>query len=191
MLPVLVTGPTEEPLTLSEAKAHCRVEHTDDDAYITDLITTARVYVEQRCWISLCTQTWRQTLDGWPTDGLLLSYPPITGVTNVTYKDSAGNMQTLSSAVYTLSPDGAYICLAGNQSWPTAALWPLWPIAITYTAGYGGAAAVPLPIKQALKLLIGHWYENREAVVVAGGSVVSSGMVQMAVDSLLYLYEVR
>ncbi|MCE7982538.1 MAG: hypothetical protein DYG89_15210 [Caldilinea sp. CFX5] len=190
MLPVLVTGPTEEPVTLAEAKAHCRVEHTDDDAYITAVITTARVYVEQRCWISLCTQTWRQYLDGWPGDCRALTYPPVTAISNVTYRDYGGNTLTLAAGVYTLTPDNLCFCLAANQAWPTVALWPQWPIAITYTAGWA-AAAVPTPLKQAMLLLIGHWYENREAVVVSAGVTVSSGAVQMAVDSLLYLYEVR
>lgn len=191
MLPVLVTGPTVEPVTLAEAKLHCRVEHSDDDSLITGLITTARVYVEQRCWISLCTQTWRKYLDEWPGECLALTYPPVSAITGVTYKDDAGNTQTLSSSVYTLTPDNLFFCLAANQDWPTTELWPQWPIAITYTAGYGLAAAVPTPLKQAMLLLIGHWYENREAVVVSAGVTVSSGAVQMAVDSLLYLYEVR
>ncbi len=191
MLPVLVTGPTVEPVTLAEAKAHCRVDHADDDGLITGLITTARVYVEQRCWISVCTQTWRQYLDGWPGECRALTYPPVTAIMGVTYKDEAGNVLTLSSSVYTLTPDNLCFCLAAKQEWPTAALWPQWPIAITYTAGWGVGAAVPTPIKQAMLLLIGHWYENREAVIVSAGVTVSSGAVQMAVDSLLYLYEVR
>lgn len=36
-----------EPITLAEAKAHLRVEHDADDAYISALITAARQYCEE------------------------------------------------------------------------------------------------------------------------------------------------
>ena len=188
MVPTLVTGPTEEPVSLADLKAHLRVEHDDEDEEIFGMGITARMYIEERCWISLCTQTWRQVLDGWPSGPIQLSKGPILGITSVTYRDSDGATQTLSSSVYALLTGGRF-ALAYNQQWPTAALWGQEPFAITYTAGYGIAEAVPAPLKHALKLLVGHYYENREAVVVTQG--ITALAVPMAVDSLLYLYEVR
>jgi uncharacterized phiE125 gp8 family phage protein len=44
-------------------------------------------------------------------------------------------------------------------------------VQITYLAGYGGAANVPTPAKHAIKMLVGHWYANREAVGNAGQNV--------------------
>jgi uncharacterized phiE125 gp8 family phage protein len=57
------------------------------------------------------------------------------------------------------------------------------PIQVTYVAGYGAAASVPQKYKQAMLLLIGHWYENRETVIV--GTI--SGPIALAVDSLIWL----
>ncbi len=43
-------------------------------------------------------------------------------------------------------------------------------IEIAFVAGYGNAAAyVPAPIRQAILLLVAHWYEHREPVAIGAG----------------------
>jgi uncharacterized phiE125 gp8 family phage protein len=53
-------------------------------------------------------------------------------------------------------------------------------------AGYGGSHTVPEPIKQAILLLVGAWFENREAVLT--GTIVAT--LPFAVDALLAPYRV-
>lgn len=185
----LLTAPTSEPLTLTEAKAHLRVDGTDEDPLITALITAARQYVEERCWIALLTQTWQLSLETWPAEPLRLPKTPLLcqpTITSVRYLDMNGSQQTLSTSVYTVLATGE-LALVHGQEWP--AVWPQWPIAIEYTVGYGAASDVPAVLKAALKLLLGHLFENREAVIATAG--ISAVSVPLAIDSLLSLYEVR
>ena len=56
---VLVTAPTEEPVSLAEAKLHLRVDYTNDDVLIGALITAARQHAENDTRRALVTQTWR------------------------------------------------------------------------------------------------------------------------------------
>jgi len=60
-------------------------------------------------------------------------------------------------------------------------------VEIDYTAGYGSAATdVPAGLRQAMLSLVGHWFENREAVLMAGsGAVVPAGF-----DDLVQSYRV-
>ncbi len=51
---------------------------------------------------------------------------------------------------------------------PNVELRALNPITVEYAAGYTTGNACPQSIRQAMLLLIGHWYQNREAVGVAG-----------------------
>jgi uncharacterized phiE125 gp8 family phage protein len=46
----LVTGPAEEPVTLTQAKSHLRLDTSLDDAYVASLIVAARQYIERVCW---------------------------------------------------------------------------------------------------------------------------------------------
>jgi hypothetical protein len=46
---------------------------------------------------------------------------------------------------------------------------PLDAVVITFTCGYGGAEDVPLQVKQAMYLLISHWYENRLPINIGTG----------------------
>jgi len=73
-------------------------------------------------------------------------------------------------------------CLKYGKTWPSTTLRPNNGICVTYVAGYTQASDVPKSWKQAMLLLIGHLYENREAVVIAqSGSRLPNG-----VESLLW-----
>lgn len=183
----LVTAPAAEPLSVSQLKTHLRIDHNDEDDDLTALIVEAREKLESDMRRAFITQTWRMSLDGWPTlDEILLPRPPLQSVTSVVYKDSEGNSTTWSSSAYIVDTDSepGRIVLAYGETWPSLTLYPANPIQITFVAGYGDAADdVPGNVKRALKLLCGHWYENREGTV--SGTIVRD--IPMAVESLIWM----
>lgn len=184
---ILDTGPSSEPVTLAEAKEHLRVDIDDDDALITGLITAAREYVESVSGWTLFTTTWRMILDDWPSQPfIVLPRPPLQSVTSVVYVDSQDNTNTWPTTEYVVETDRTpgRIHLVYGKSWPTATLRPASPITITFTAGWPSVSQIPQRYKQAVLLLLGHWYENREAVVVSGAV---PKQLSLAVDSLLMM----
>jgi len=181
----LIISPTQEPITLQEAKSHLRVDATDDDILISSLITAAREYCEAFQNRAYITQTWEFWLDDWPVEGYIsIPKPPLQEIVSVKYYDAVGYENTFAAENYYLDdknqPGG--LVLAYGKSWPSTTLCPSNGICITFTAGYGTAAQVPVRVKQAMLLLIGHWYENREAVLT--GSI--SKEIEFAVSSLLW-----
>jgi uncharacterized phiE125 gp8 family phage protein len=166
-----LTAPAVEPVTLAEAKAHLRVEHSADDTLISALIVAAREAAESRTGRALITQTWRSTHAEWPDD-IALPRPPLVSVQTVTYLDADGVRQTLAGSSYLVITDSLVgnILPAYGASWPTARAEP-GSIRIDYTAGYGNAAAVPQALKVWMLLVIGTWYSQREAIVT--GTIVN------------------
>ena len=65
-----------EPVTLAEAKAHLRVDISDDDTYISALIKGAREWVEDYLDCSLITQQFTVRMDNFPTE-IELPRPPM------------------------------------------------------------------------------------------------------------------
>lgn len=183
---ILGTAPTSEPVTTAEAKAHLRVDISDDDTLIAALIVAARQAFEEINGRSLFTTTWKLILDGWP-DGetIRLPRPPLQSVTSITYTDTDGNTTVWDAANYEVetmrTPGRVY--LAYNASWPTASLRPASPITITYVSGWATVEAIPQRYKAAILLLVGHLYENREAVVV--GTIASK--LPLAYESLVLM----
>jgi len=170
-LPVRTVAPTAAPVSLVEAKAHLRVDHSDDDSLIEGLIEAATAYLDGWTGIlgrALVTQTWRQDLAAFG-DPIRLPLSPVASVSSVTYYDQAGAEQTLSASAYVLLADsaGAYIDLASGQSWPAVAN-KADPVRVTFVTGYGAASDVPRPIRQAILLHLGLLYEHREAASGSG-----------------------
>lgn len=185
-----VSGPDVEPVTLAETKLHLRVDVDDDDDYITALISVAREMVEQVTRRALVSQDWQVTFDTWPASPLTLPYPPLQSV-QIDYTDSAGATHTLSSSVYGVDGESepGRVYLRSGQSWSGATLAELGAVQMTFTAGYGDAGVdVPGPLRQALLLLVGHLYENREAVgEMRGGQLL---VVPLAFEYLLQSYRI-
>ena len=182
----LVTPPATEPITLDEAKEHLRVDVTDEDDYIEGLIRAARQYAEttftHRAFIE---QELRLTLNRWPVDRYLeLPRPPLISVTSITYTDEDGTADTLTAGTdYLVDTAANRLVLRNGVYWPTVTLQESGAISIVYLAGYGDRASdVPEEIRHALKILVGHWYENREPVVI--GSIV--GNIPMSAEALLW-----
>lgn len=170
----LVTAATDEVVTLDEAIAHCKApEDGSDDAALEIYRAAAIAYVEKTLSRALTNQTWDYYLDAFP-DGeeIEIPLPPLIEVLGVFYQDSGGNEQTLSADDYIVdtAQEPGRIKLI-NAGWPSARDAAN-AIRIRFRAGYvevgssPEAPAVPEPIKNAILLLIGTLYANRETIVV-------------------------
>lgn len=181
---VQLTFAAEEPVSLDRAKLHLRQDETDDDDLIRALVTAARKWCEVRLRQCLVTASWRLSLDGFPCGaGMIeLPRPPLRSVTSVKYYDAANVERTVSSTYYDVdvaSRPGRLVP-AWGYTWP--ATYPrLNAVNVEFSAGYGDADDVPETIRQAILLLVGHWYANREAVAV--GTITKP--VEFSVESLL------
>lgn len=171
-----------EPLTLAQAKAHLRVEHAVEDAFITALIVAARDYCERLSGRSLIPHTFLLTLDRFPSYGqdIVLAHGPVTAVTSINYyaSDLTDTLMVVSTDYRTalqFMPARIRLPLASTV-WPDTARADD-AVRIVYTGG----GSAPTSATQAMLLLIGHWYENRESVVT--GTV--STELQITVRSLL------
>jgi len=188
----LYTAPTLEPLTLADAKAHLRIDSDDEDTLVAALITAARQMCEEQTWRALITQTWDLSLEAWPLlDHIAVPRPPLLTVTSITYRDDDGSTATMSASDYRVVT--AYgpgrIVLKPGATWPSVTLDTGLPITVRYTCGFGATAtSVPEPLRHGMLLVLGHLYENREAVVVSGFQAVQ---VPLTVQWLWQPYEVR
>lgn len=158
----LLEAPAEQPVSLAEAKAHCRVEHDDDDALIGSLIAAAVGHLDGAAGIlgrCLVNQGWAFDMDAFP-ETIALPLAPVVTVDAVKYIDEADAVQTLATSAYVVS--NGRIESAPDEDWPVTRDRH-GAVTVEFTAGYGEAANVPAALKAAMLLLIGHWYANREA----------------------------
>ena len=172
--------PVAEPITWAECMAHLRLDDETEKNYIESLIVAAREYAEQATGRALMTQTWELKLDRFPPV-IVVPFPPLQSAT-ISYVDTNGTTQTLGTGVYTVntSAEPGRIYEAYNQTWPSVRDQED-AVTVTYVAGYTSASAVPQTIKQAMMILVTHWFAVREPIIT--GTIVAD--TPMSVQSLL------
>lgn len=192
--PFLVTSPATLPVSVEEAMRQCRITIDDDDtdglAEVTGLlegyIGAAVNHLDGWTGIlgsCMVSQVWRQDFDRF-SKCLDLPLGPVISIDGVTWRNSAGQIATVASGSYSLrtSAGGMSHCRFVDAFSLPSDLYEVGGVSVTYTAGYA-AGAVPRAIRQAILLMVGAWYENREETVI--GVSVSSLPNAVAVDRLI------
>lgn len=193
----LTTGPAVEPLSLADAKEQLEFDGSDRDDFITALIVSARERCEKYTGRALITQTWTMYMDRWPNadgysrtpwwqgvrDGavseliggrqaLTIPKAPLQSITSIKAYDDSDTATTLASSAYyvdTATQPGRVV-LRDSAATPTPTRVAN-GLEVVFVAGYGDAASdVPSALVQGMKMLVAHWFENREQVVI-GASV--------------------
>ncbi len=157
---MLLSAPVSEPVTLAEIKAHLRIAHPDEDALISSLSVAARQAVEVRGQLALIAQQWRFSFDALKDTIIELPVAPVISIDGVNVVDDAGVAQTVNPGLYE-SVVGAVGRVKALGPWPAPGR-KIDGIQIDFTAGYGDAASTPDDLKQAVKYIAAHFYENRE-----------------------------
>ena len=158
----VIKPPAVEPLTLAQAKAYLRVEFSDDDELISDLIVAARLeceHITNRTFIStglrlvINEPLGNGALDFLANGSLPLPRPPLISVDDIVYHDWSGNASSYDLVVTGGTP---------GRIAPVFAAGSIARVSIDYTAGYGSTpASVPRNVIQAMRLLVAHYYEHR------------------------------
>lgn len=154
---IVTEAPATEPVALADAKAHLRVSGTASDAVITALLASAREYCElasRRCFVEREITARFQFI---PPEGAWLPQGPVASVDSVSYLDGDGGTIALT---YSTNLTKDLVRLTPNQEYARTTTLPD-PYEVVFTAGY---STVPDRYKQAILLIAGHWFENREEV---------------------------
>jgi uncharacterized phiE125 gp8 family phage protein len=154
---ILVTPPTEEPLSLIEAKGHIVVSHDDDDDVIEGYIRAARQAAEDYRQAALFTQTWKLQLPAFADVMYLPMAAPLQSVTSVEYYDATtGTLTVLATSYYdtdTTSTPGRVV-RKPDQSWPSIQSDRQVGVIITYVCGYADLALIPDSVKQGMRVYL-------------------------------------
>src|SRR6185503_14451342 len=174
MASILLTPPAVEPLSLAEAKAFLRLETAEDDPLIAAFISAARLHVETQTGLALVTQSWRMVLDCWPANGRITARPaPLQALTAARVFDFDGEVRAVDIQAFVADASTSTLSFI-----PWALPMPTRfaaGIELDFTAGFGDAASdVPELIRQAIRLLVAHWHENRAIVAGAEAAPVPS-----------------
>jgi hypothetical protein len=182
---------TTEPLTLSEAKSHLRIDDADTDSEIASHITAARIVAEKLTGRQFLTATWEMALDAFPgqwssnarfagpilqnsggptllntnfwcdASTIKIPNPPLQSVSSIVYIDTAGASQTWSSANYVVDATSE----PGRIGLSSSASWPATQNrinAVTITYLAGWTGStLPANVKHLLRLMVADYFENR------------------------------
>lgn len=183
-----ILGP--EPVSLPEAKRQCFVTSLDEDELIERLIVAARDYAEKDIWRAITPGEYVSFSDAFP-DEIEIPYPPLIRVNKIEYINTDGDLVEMDTSKYMVDDLSDPARIKPVSTWPSTKNRVYNAVRVTYKAGYleevvgdDNRNNCPMGIKQAILLMVKHFYDNPEAVVVSGGGITVHE-VPKGVDDLL------
>lgn len=175
-----IVGTVPALLSAEECRAQCRVDGADEDNLLLGYAAAAQAWVEQFTGRWLTQRAAVAGADAWPpVCGWRVAAGPVVSVDGIDYVDAQGAVEVLPPEDYVLAErlGVAEIRLGSTVTPPARAADSR--IGISLTIGYGAEEA-PADLRVACLLLVGHYYRNREAVVVGA----APNELPLAVESL-------
>jgi uncharacterized phiE125 gp8 family phage protein len=179
-------------ITTADAKDHLRVDNSDEDSLIDRLVLASIDAIEARIRSSMVPASLILLAPRFPTCAGYFALPraPVRSITSITYVDSDGTQQTMDGSDYVLNGDEkpATVGLSDPSSvpWPTDLASRRDAVRIRYEAGPATINDVSDSLVAATMLMIGHLYENRQAVVT--GTIATK--VPDAVEALIARHQI-
>lgn len=160
---------TIEPIDVAEAKKWLLVDYDDQDEIIDSIIKAARMKIERRCGISISMKKYKLALPSFSGE-IELPNPPVISVDRITYLDGEGVEKEIPQSDYELVPDDYVPTVIPASKWPTDVATRPNAVRIEFTTGIDIQDSppddIPEDLKQAMRWLVGHLFENRESTVL-------------------------
>lgn len=159
MIPILVTGPVVEPLSLEEMRLHLRLDDTQEDDLVGSLIKAARLMLESATRLKFVSQSWRLSIAEVPAGrSIRVPLAPVLLVEAVRVFDAAGVETLVDAAHYRLRRGSEPALVTLGSGFPAAP----GGVEVDLVAGFGPSAIdVPEPLRHAVRMLVAYWFENR------------------------------
>jgi uncharacterized phiE125 gp8 family phage protein len=160
------TAASEQPVTLVEAKAWCKITNSTEDTLITALIVAATEKAEKFTNRVFITRTITGHISGLDCSqyerGLFIALrrAPLVSVTTVKVLVD-DTLETVSSDDYNVKETGGFPRIVFEEVNENPDSLPPYPYQVEFVAGYGAAAAVPEAIKTAIMEAVCYWHSNR------------------------------
>jgi len=167
---VLISANNERLVTLDQAKKHCRCQNNLEDELFTGWIRSAEAYCQSYTSQAVLTSTWQWIGSEFPVDDdgnddfIDLGIGPVQSVNFISYVDADGDDQEMTEDEYQLDPQeiAPRIVPGIGQSWPATEDGNVSAVIVEFIAGYTSKDLCPAQFSQAMLLIIGGWYKNRE-----------------------------
>lgn len=155
-------------ITLRDVKNHLRIMHDTEDALIQGYLDTAIFHYEDFTGRIVNVAEFRCTLDQFPQSGKLIELMryPVREIKEIKFVDAVGVGQVLALDSCRIDySEPLRLAPALNKSWPVTAP-VLGAVTIKFDCGYADAVSLRPSARQSILMMAGHFYNNRESVVV-------------------------
>lgn len=162
----IIQAPVGMPVSLADAKAHLRIETSEEDAVLTRMIEAVTSWLAgPQGWLgrSLCDQT-LEWIGEPPVGPVTLPRPPFLSLVEAAYVDGPNEYPIVADLRTWIDDDGlARVEQAEGWTWWSGGVGRR--VRIRYRAGYGTSAdparAVDPGIQQAILTVVGRMFEER------------------------------
>jgi uncharacterized phiE125 gp8 family phage protein len=166
--------PAAPPITAAEVMAALRIDSDHEEATITRLIAAATARVERETGMAFGEQTWEALFGAFPDGDFVLGRVPVTEVVSITYLDADGVSQLADTDLYEIADASREGRVLKLSAWPTAK-----DTANAVIVRYKAGTDWPEDVKQAIHLIVGHWFMYREGAAERAPSEIPYGATEL------------